>query len=692
MTSRKHKVIFQPMGARADVEEGTTLRTAARSLGVAIDSVCGERATCGKCKVIIQSGTFAKENVVSSLDHLSPASEGEQSYWQRRRKGLLAQGEDPDAFRLSCQARVQGDVVVMVPESSQAVQQVVRKAVRTRPVEVRPLLRKLYVELEEATLEQPLADWERLKAGLLQTDAVARGPHQLPLDANSLTIDLPALRELSRAMRDGEWKLTATVRGTNEVVRVEPGYADTLVGMAIDIGSTTIAAHLTDLHTGQILSTASTMNPQVSYGEDIMSRMSYAAEEEDGVATLQKVLLNALDKLARRAARQARLKAREIMELVIVGNTAMHHLLLGLDTRALSRAPYVPTQHSALTLRARDVGLSAVNDGATVHLLPIIASFVGADSMAVLLAERPHKQDEARPEEVWLIVDVGTNAELVLGNSKRLICTSTPTGPAFEGAHVEYGVRATEGAIERVQIDALSLEPRYKVIGCDAWSDDPDAELPPVRGICGSGIIDAVAELYRVGLIGADGLFREDSNSPNLRQGDNGPMFVLAEASETSIGREVPVTQEDVRQIQLAKAPLYVASHYLLHEFGLQRPDRILLAGGFGSHIDPVKAMLIGMIPDCPLDRVHAVGNSAGDGAWLALVNRDRRQEATDILQTIERIELPARSGFQDQFMLALHFPHMVDPFPHLQGIAPPHEIDPMVARLFGEEVPGFDR
>ena len=291
------------MGARADVEEGTTLRTAARSLGVAIDSVCGERATCGKCKVIIQCGTFAKENVVSSLDHLSPASEGEQSYWQRRRKGLLAQGEDPDAFRLSCQARVQGDVVVMVPESSQAVQQVVRKAARTRPVEVRPLLRKLYVELEEATLEQPLADWERLKAGLLQTDAVARGPHQLPLDANSLTIDLPALRELSRAMRDGEWKLTATVRGTNEVVRVEPGYADTLVGMAIDIGSTTIAAHLTDLHTGQILSTASTMNPQVSYGEDIMSRMSYAAEEEDGVATLQKVLLNALDKLARRAAR-----------------------------------------------------------------------------------------------------------------------------------------------------------------------------------------------------------------------------------------------------------------------------------------------------------------------------------------------------------------------------------------------------
>ncbi|MFW5941676.1 MAG: ASKHA domain-containing protein [Chloroflexota bacterium] len=691
MTEQKHRVIFQPMGVRAKVPEGVSLRSAARSLGVAIDSVCGERATCGRCKVIIQRGHFAKENITSSLDHLSPPDEGERDYWRRRRKGLRAQGEDPDAFRLSCQARVHGDVVVMVPESSQAVQQVVRKAAGARTVDVRPTLRKLYVELEEATLEQPQADWERLKAALLAADPLTRGPHHLPLDESAMTIDLPALRHLSQAVRDGDWRLTATVRNRGEVLRVEPGYEETLVGLAVDIGTTTIAAHLCDLHGGEVLATAATMNPQVSYGEDIMSRMSHAAEDDENLQALQSAVLNALNKLARRAARQAAMRATEIMELVVVGNTAMHHLFLGLDTRPLSRAPYVPTLHSDLTLRARDVGLTAVNAAAYVHLLPITASFVGADSMAVLLAEMPHKQDEN-----WLIVDVGTNAELVLGNRERLVCTSTPTGPAFEGAHVEYGIRATEGAIERVQIDPDTLIPRFKVVGCPHWSDEPGAELPPVRGICGSGIIDGVAELYRVGLIGSDGLFRDGASSPHLRRGEDGvygasgPYFVLAEAEQTTSGRAIPITQEDVRQIQLAKAPLYVAAHYLLHQLGLQRPDRILLAGGFGSHIDPVKAMLIGMIPDCPLERVHAVGNAAGDGAWLALVDRERRAEAREILNTIQRIELPAQSGFQDQFMLALHFPHMVDPYPHLEGIAPHREVDPMAGRLFGDHLPQF--
>jgi uncharacterized 2Fe-2S/4Fe-4S cluster protein (DUF4445 family) len=512
------------------------------------------------------------------------------------------------------------------------VQQVVRKAARTRPVDVRPLLRKIYVEPQEATLEAPLADWERLKAALSAADPLTRGPHHLPLDVDRLTIDLPALRALSRTLREETpWALTATVRGSDEVLRVEPGYRDTLVGLAVDVGTTTIAAHLCDLQSGAILATAATMNPQVSYGEDIMSRMSYAADEEDGLETLQRDVLNALNKLARRAARQAGMRATEIVDVVLVGNTAMHHLFLGLDTRALSQAPYVPTRHGALDLRARDVGLTAVNAGAYVHVLPITASFVGADNMGVLLAEAPHRQDEQ-----WLIVDVGTNAELVLGNRERLVCTSTPTGPAFEGAHVEYGIRATDGAIERVEIDPQTLIPRFKVIGSGTWSDAGEDEPPLARGICGSGIIDAVAELYRVGLIGTDGRFKDDVTSPHLRQGEDGPRFVLARAEQTTIGREIPITQEDVRQIQLAKAPLYVAAHYLLHQFGLERPDRILLAGGFGSHIDPAKAMLLGMIPDCPLDRVHSVGNSAGDGAWLALVNRDKRREAADLLRAAE--------------------------------------------------------
>lgn len=693
MSKTRHRVIFQPMGARVEVEDGTTLRTAARRVGVAIDSICGERATCGKCKIIVQRGNFARDNLVSDTDHLSPPDAGEQAYWQRRRQGLQAQGEDPDAFRLSCQARVCGDVVVRVPESSQAVQQVVRKAVRPRTYEVRPLLRKIYLELDEPSLEQPLADWERVKAALLKADPLTRGPHQLPIDVENLTIDLPALRRLSRVLRE-EWRLTVTIRsgegrGSNEVVRVEPGYQEALLGLAVDVGTTTIAAHLCDLYTGAVLVTESAMNPQVGYGEDIMSRMSYVGEERGGLQTLQTAVLKTVDRLARRAVRSAvphiQARADDIVDLVVVANSAMHHLLLGLDTGALGRAPYVPTLHGDLTLRARDVGLQSVNPGAAVHLLPIAASFVGADAMAVLLAEAPHRQDEQ-----WLIVDVGTNAELILGNRRRLVCTSTPTGPAFEGAHVEYGIRATDGAIERVKIDPHTLVPRFKVVGSDLWSGDESGEPPLARGICGSGIIDAVAELYRVGLIDAGGQFRPELESPNLRQGDNGLVYILAEADQTTIGREIPITQDDVRQIQLAKAPLYVAAHYLLHQFGLQRPDRILLAGGFGSHIDPLKAMLIGMIPDCPIEYVHAVGNAAGDGAWLALVNRDRRREARELLQRIERIELPAQPGFQDQFMLALHFPHMVDPYPHLEGIAPPREVDPLVARLYGDNIPTF--
>ncbi|HEC22730.1 MAG TPA: DUF4445 domain-containing protein [Chloroflexi bacterium] len=686
MNKKTHRVIFQPMGVRVDVEEGLTLRAAARQAGVAIDSICGERATCGKCKVIVQRGEFAKERLSSRDEHLSPPDEAERAYWEKRSRGILARGEDPDAYRLSCQARVQGDVVVMVPESSRAVQQVVRKAATERVIEVRPIARKLYVELEEATLENPRGDWERLKAALAASDPLTRGPRDLPLDVDAMVIDLPALRALQRAVREGQWRLTVTVRAGREVIRVEPGFSEHLLGLAVDIGTTTIVAHLCDLQNGDLLATEDMMNPQVGYGEDIMSRMSFAAEQPDGLETLHSAVIRGLNQLARRVARRAGVKASEIVELVVVGNTVMHHFFLGLDTKALGQAPYVPALHDAVDVRARDVGLSAVNEGAYIHLLPITASFVGADNMAVLLAEAPHEQDEH-----LLIVDVGTNAELVLGNRERLVCTSTPTGPAFEGAHVEYGMRAAEGAIERVEIDPETLVPRFKVIGADRWSEAGDPEAPRARGICGSGIIDAVSELYRVGLLRPDGRFSEEVASPNLRRGESGPFYVLAEAEQTTLGRPIPITQDDVRQIQLAKAPLYVAARYLLRAFGLERPDRILLAGGFGSHIDPVKAMLIGMIPDCPLDRVYAVGNSAGDGARIALLNRDKRREAVELLNRIERIELPAQPGFQDQFMLALHLPHMVDPYPNLEGVAPPRTVASVVERLFGDEVPRIE-
>lgn len=685
MSAQKHRVIFQPMGVRAEVPHGRTLRAVAREAGVAIDSICGEKATCGKCKVVLQRGNFSKEGIRSLDGHLSAPGADEQAYWDRRYRGLVAQGEDPTAYRLSCQARVLGDLVVMVPKRSQSVKQVVRKAAKQRSIEIRPIQRKIYVELEPATLADPLADWERVKGQLAEADALTRGPNDLLLDMERLTIDLPALRSLQRIVRQGDWRITVTVQAGREVVRVEPGFSDTLVGLAIDIGTTTIVAHLCDLDSGDLLETADLMNPQIGFGEDIMSRMTYAAEEKGGVEKLHQAVVNSLNQLARQVARKAGMKASEIVELVIVGNTVMHHFLLGLDTLHLGRAPYVPALHSGLDVRARDVGLEAVNPGAVIHLLPITASFVGADNMGVLLAEAPHEQDE-----VWLIVDVGTNAELVLGNRERLVCTSTPTGPAFEGAHIEYGMRAADGAIERVQIDPQTRVPRVKVVGSDLWSDEPGH--PPARGICGSGIIEAVAELYRVGLVKPDGQFDLSLSSPNLVIDGGQVAYILTQSSVQTIGRPIPITQEDVRQIQLAKAPLYVAAKYLLHAFGRERPDRILLAGGFGSHIDPEKAMLLGLLPDCPLERVHAVGNSAGDGARIALLNRDKRREALELLGRLERIELPARPGFQDQFTLALHLPHMVDAFPSLEGLAPRRDIDPMANRLFGDRIPTLDQ
>jgi uncharacterized 2Fe-2S/4Fe-4S cluster protein (DUF4445 family) len=352
--------------------------------------------------------------------------------------------------------------------------------------------------------------------------------------------------------------------------------------------------------------------------------------------------------------------------MVLVGNSTMHHLLLNLHPRDLGLAPFVPAIHSSVDVKARELGLQ-INPSGNIHVLPTIASFVGADTSAMILAEEPHRQDEN-----WLLIDVGTNAELVLGNRKRLVCTSTPTGPALEGAHVEYGMRAAPGAIERVHIDEKTLEPGYKIIGEDEWNKGR------AKGICGSAIIDAVAELFRAGIVDSRGKFKKGLNSKRIREAESGWEYVIAWADETSIGRDIPMTQQDVRQIQLAKAALFVAARTLLKRSGLQTPDKIILAGGFGSYIDKEKAMLIGLIPDCELGHVYAVGNAAGDGARIALLNVEKRNEIGSVTRKVERFELPTDPEFQNQFMLATSFPHMSEPFEHIAHLIPNRVADPM--------------
>jgi uncharacterized 2Fe-2S/4Fe-4S cluster protein (DUF4445 family) len=670
--TNKHTVILQPSGRRGQVDEGMSIRAAARELGVEIESICAENATCGKCMILVEEGRFEKYNIDSKRENLSPLGVEERAYLMRRPKLLKDKGWEIGQVRLSCQCKVLGDVLINVPEESRGNKQIVRKSARERAIEIKPSVRKYYVSMTPPNLERPIADWERLAKGLeTAMGLVRRGEENLPRWFD-LTVDYQCLRTLSSTLREAKWNVTVSVWQDKEVIEVQAGYVEDSYGAAVDIGSTTVALYLCNLRTGEMLAAESEMNPQIVYGEDVMSRIQYAIENKDGLEKLHKAIIGTLNKLLKQAAKTADIKTEEILEMVLVGNSTMHHLLLNLHPKDLGLAPFVPAIHKSVDVKARELGLQ-INSSGNIHMLPTIASFVGADTSAVILAEEPHKQDEN-----WLLIDVGTNAELVLGNRKRLVCTSTPTGPALEGAHVEYGMRAAPGAMERVHIDETTLEPKYKVIGVDGWNTDHAEFRGLVKGICGSAIIDSVAELFRAGIVDSRGKFKKELNSNRIREGESGWEYVIAWSEETSIGRDIPITQQDVRQIQLAKAALFTAARTLLKRSGLQSPDKIILAGGFGSYIDKEKAMLIGLIPDCVLENVYAVGNAAGDGARIALLNVEKRKEIESVTRKVERFELPTDPEFQNQFMLATSFPHMSEPFEHIAHLIPNRVADPM--------------
>ena len=719
--TNKHTVILQPSGCRGQVEEGKSVREVARELGVEIESICAENATCGKCIVLVEEGRFERYGIESRQENLSPVGAAEKAYFDRRPNLLKSKGWQVGKVRLSCQCKVLGDVLINVPEESRGNKQIVRKSAHERQIEIKPSIRKYLVTMTPPNLERPIADWERLAKGLeTSMGLVRRGEENLP-KWSDLKIDYQCLRTLSQTLRAANWEVTVSVWQDQEIVQVQPGLVEESYGAAVDIGSTTIALYLCDLRTGEILAAESEMNPQIVYGEDIMSRIQYTIEHKDGLEKLHKAVIDVLNKLLKQAVRSVNLSLRakatlapdasageqspvdereiasgentprndirleNILEMVLVGNTTMHHLVLNLPPMDLGRAPFVPAIHHSLDIKARELGLH-INTSGNIHVLPTIASFIGADTSGVLLAEEPYKQDEN-----WLIIDVGTNAELVLGNRNRLVCTSTPTGPALEGAHVEYGMRAAPGAIERVQIDEKTLEPKYKVIGIEGWNTDRADFNGQVKGICGSAIIDAVAEIFRVGIIDSRGKFKrglESTSSPKgkrIREGASGWEYVIAWSDETSIGRDIPITQQDVRQIQLAKAALFTAARTLLKRSNLQSPDKIILAGGFGSYIDKEKAMLIGLIPDCPLENVYAVGNAAGDGARIALLNIEKRKEIETVTRRVERFELPTDPEFQNQFMLATSLPHMSESFPHIAHLIPNRTADPLAEKFMNK-------
>ena len=672
-------VIFQPGGRRGRVPKGTSLIEASRMLGVDIETLCGEKRVCGKCQVRVEEGQFEKYGIRSSLTHASP--------WQKEEERFISKEERERGLRLACVAKVEGDLLIFVPEASRAGKQVVSKAARDIHIDRNPAVKLYDVEIEKPTFDHPTGDFERLCEALETTYGL-----------RDLRIDLFALRQLPKALRDGEWRVTLSVWQDEEIIRVRPGKADSCYGLAIDVGTTTVAGYFCDLQSMRVVDTVSLMNPQCKYGEDVMARITFHMSAPDGLKRMSDDIIAGINGMIeeairgthpprKRAKKQTgkgldeewieepeegkiylRLTREDIEDITLGGNTAMHHILLQLDPHYVGLAPFPPVIHHSLDIKARDLGIH-VNPSSYVFVLPNEAGFVGADNVGVLIAEEPYKS-----EEMQLIIDIGTNGELVLGNKQKLISSSCATGPAFEGAQITFGMRAAPGAIERIKVDPETHEVDYKVIGRDAWRSYSKPDEMQTKGICGSGILDVLAELYGSGVVLKSGRFNPVQKSNRYRRNPetNQPEFVIAWKPETSIGKDVVITQKDIRQIQLAKGALYAGCRLMMQRMGIDKLQKVKIAGAFGTHVDRQKALIMGLFPDCELDRVVSVGNAAGDGCRAALLNREKRKEADWVARNVEYMELTVEKAFQKEFMGAMQIPHMSDPFPHLEGLVSP--------------------
>jgi uncharacterized 2Fe-2S/4Fe-4S cluster protein (DUF4445 family) len=616
-------VVFQPSGRRGSVTAGEDLLSVARTLGVEIESACGGKGICKKCRV-------HRESAPESLS--APTAVEEQALGAA---GLAA------GMRLACQSRVAGDVRVFVPEQSRRSRQVVRKEAGERTVALDPAIKAYRVTLQAPTLHEATADAERLLAGLQEQHGLT-----------GLEFDFPVVQTLPGICRRGGWDLVAVVWGDRAIVDVQAAAEGRpVLGLAVDVGTTTIAAYLTDLRTGDVLATESEVNPQVAFGDDVIARLHYVIHHDNGGAELQKAVIGQINALAAKAVERAGAAPTDIFDVVMVGNTAMHHLFLGLESRALGVAPFAPAIQGAVDALASEVGLG-FNRGCRLHVLPVEAGFVGADNVAVIIAEEPYKQDK-----VLLILDIGTNGELVLGNRERMLSTSCATGPAFEGSHIEFGMRAAPGAIERVRIDPETLEVRFKVIGLEGWHTGYPPEEVGARGICGSAIIEAAAEMLRARVILENGNMNPDISGERVVYENGKPRkFVIARTEETAIGQPITVSLKDIRSLQLAKAALRAGEEILLRRYGVERPDGVIMAGAFGTYIDKHHALAIGMLPDCDPEVVVSVGNAAGDGARFALISREKRREAVWAAREVEYVELATDADFQKEYVQAMYF------------------------------------
>ncbi len=657
----KAKVMFKPAGIWGEVKKGTSVLEASRLLGVDIESLCGGNRKCGKCLIQIIEGTFPDHKGLSRQTHAEP--------WQEVEQNFITGSQKKAGFRLACCARIKDDLLVFVPEKSRTGKQWIRKDARDIPIHWNPAIKTCSVRITEPSFDDPSADLDRIITALHRDYGLS-----------DLNIDYHALRQLSDCVRKEKWQITVAVWMDREIVRIFPGHQKDAYGVAVDIGTTTVAAYICNLATMEVVDTQTTMNPQCRYGEDVMSRISYIKKNEGGLDRMRDDIVKTINTLIQNFSAMSdsptlkgpkkeypRISPEDIMDMTIVGNTVMHHILLGLNPIYLSLPPFPPVIHRSIDIKARDMGID-ICPSAYVHVLPNEAGFVGADNVGVILAEEPHKK-----EEIELIIDLGTNGELVLGNKKGLASASCATGPALEGSQISCGMRAAPGAIEQIRINPQTHEVDYKVIGRDAWKNYSKPHEMKTMGICGSGILEVLGELYRSGIIMKNGHFNPRQKSKRYRKNNETGKreFVIAWAEETGINRDLAITQKDIRQIQLAKAAVYSGCKLMMKYLGVDKVDRIKIAGPFVTHLDRENALIIGLIPDCELDRIIAIGNAAGDGARAALLDREKRSEANWVSRNVQYIELAADKRFQHEFVQAMHIPHMSDSFPPLESLLP---------------------
>lgn len=603
------EVKFLPEGMRASVPEGVSLMDAALQGEVDLATICGGKGYCGKCLVEVIEG------------QLSPVTEIEKKRIQPEK---LQKG-----YRFACQAKVMGNVTIRVPDQSRVGRQRLVIMGKEPAVKIGSNVQKVYVEMSPPTIIDTTADDLRFYSAL-----ALKG-------FRSLKLDYMAGKKLPALLRESDWKATAVILGGDEIIGIEPGdTSKKSFGVAVDIGTTKLAVFIVDLIDGGLVFADGMMNPQIRFGEDVISRINYAAQGKTQLQEVQRTIIGGINELIEKGGLETGITKDQLYELVAVGNTAMHHLFVGVDTKSLGLAPYPAGLGRAYDIKARDMGISISSSG-NVHALPNVAGFVGADAIADVLACKLHEKDK-----LTLLMDVGTNTEVMLGNKNGIWSCSTASGPAFEGAHIKNGMRAASGAVEKVKISDDDVV-------CKTIDDEK------ARGICGSGIIDAIAEMLKCGALDTSGKLVEGHKRVKVTPA--GKEFVLIYKEETAARKEdLVVAQDDVREIQKAKAAMYAGFRTLMRKGGHLANDlnEIIIAGAFGNYIDPASARIIGMIPEMPLDKISFTGNTAGSGARICLKSLIARREAIDVAYKMKYVELAAEPIFMEEYINAMYMPN----------------------------------